>query len=543
LEEPGVGFKEACIQPRTVNTCALVVFGLIAIAPACHMLVRSVWQQGGMTLQPYLDVFGDVRQAGLLVRSLCIALGASLIATVLGVCQALLLVRVQLPIKRVWRRIYLLPLCIPPHVHAIALIYICGETGSLNRLLTQLFQTQTPVLNIYTPFWAAAVLAVAYHPFVTLMAYSGLLSADHRLEEAARQYHPGIRVLGRVTLPLLMPHIFSGTVFVFIFSFFNYGVPSLLRVHTYPVEIFAQFSAYYNEPAATALASPVIVVALVLLALQRLVMKERSYVVIDSSRRPSAAFHLGRVQPAATAFLTLIAGVGILSPLAVLAMNTQAIATFAVVWRNAGREIITTTVLSLTAATAMAVLAYVLGGLQRKQRGRRGLWLDLLLFTPLAIPATVLGIGLIYLWNRPLTQLIYGGAIILIIAYTARFIPLVLQAVIAGMRQVGPELLEAATLYQGKWRKRALKIDIPLSLPGLMAGWAIAFILCMGELGVTLLVIPPGMGTLSLKIYNLMHYGANQMVAALSIILIGLNLLVAASAVFFVGKIGRRGLG
>jgi iron(III) transport system permease protein len=496
-----------------------------------------------MTLQPYLDVFGDARQAGLLLRSLYIALGASLIATVLGVCQALLLVRVQLPMKRIWRRIYLLPLCIPPHVHAIALIYICGETGSLNCLLTQMFQTATPVLNIYTALWAAVVLALAYHPFVTLMAYSGLLSTDHRLEEAARQYHSGPRVLRRVTLPLLMPHIFSGTVFVFIFSFFNYGVPSLLRVHTYPVEIFAQFSAYYNEPAATALASPVIVVALVLLAFQRLVMKERSYVVIDSSRRPSIAFHLGRLQHAATAFLALIAAVGILSPLVVLAMNTQTMATFAAVWRNAGREILTTTVLSLTAATAMAVLAYVLGGLQREQRGRRGLWLDVLLFTPLAIPATVLGIGLIYLWNRPLTQLIYGGAVILIIAYTARFIPLVLQAVFAGMRQVGPGLLEAATLYQGKWRKRVLKIDIPLSLPGLMAGWGIAFILCMGELGVTLLVIPPGMGTLSLKIYNLMHYGANQMVAALSIILIGLNLLVAASAVFFVGKIGRRGLG
>ena len=58
------------------------------------------------------------------------------------------------------------------------------------------------------------------------------------------------------------------------------------------------------------------------------------------------------------------------------------------------------------------------------------------------------------------------------------------------------------------------------------AGWIIAFILCMGELGSTLLVIPPGNGTISLKIYTLMHYGANEVVAALSLILIGINMIV-----------------
>ena len=85
-------------------------------------------------------------------------------------------------------------------------------------------------------------------------------------------------------------------------------------------------------------------------------------------------------------------------------------------------------------------------------------------------------------------------------------------------------------------------IDAPLCLPGLVAGWSIAFILCMGELGTTLLVIPPGMGTLSLKIYTLMHYGASQMVAALSYILICINLAVAACAVWGAGRFGRAAL-
>jgi iron(III) transport system permease protein len=57
--------------------------------------------------------------------------------------------------------------------------------------------------------------------------------------------------------------------------------------------------------------------------------------------------------------------------------------------------------------------------------------------------------------------------------------------------------------------------------------WIIVFIFSMGELGATLLVIPPGMGTISLKIYTLMHYGAGALVAALAIILVVVNLMIS----------------
>jgi iron(III) transport system permease protein len=227
----------------------------------------------------------------------------------------------------------------------------------------------------------------------------------------------------------------------------------------------------------------------------------------------------------------------------VLALQAKNAAVFAAVWRSAGREIVFTTGLSLVAATVIAVLAYLLGGTQWGPRKKRYPLLDLFYDAPLALPATVLGIGLIYVWNRPATQFIYGGAVILVIAYAARFVPFSLQAVAAGMRQIGPDLREASRLYQGAWWKRTLAVDIPLCLPALVAAWSIAFILCMSELGATLLVIPPGMGTIALKIYNLMHYGANQMVAALSIVLIAVNLLIAALAALCARRLGWTGGG
>jgi iron(III) transport system permease protein len=206
------------------------------------------------------------------------------------------------------------------------------------------------------------------------------------------------------------------------------------------------------------------------------------------------------------------------------------------VWQSASREIIATTLLSIVSATVITALSYLLGGALGSRDGRLNGGLDLFCFAPLALPATVMGIGIIYVWNRPATQMVYTSAAILVIVYAARFVPFSLRAVVAGMQQIGPAMRDAAMLYQRQWVRRLLKIELPLSMPGLIAGWCMAFILCMSELGATLLVVPAGMGTISLKIYTLMHYGANQMVAALSLFLVMINLLIAAGGALVITR-------
>lgn len=68
---------------------------------------------------------------------------------------------------------------------------------------------------------------------------------------------------------------------------------------------------------------------------------------------------------------------------------------------------------------------------------------------------------------------------------------------------------------------------MPLIRPGLAAAWIVCFLFSMGEVGMTLLVIPPGLETLSIKIYNLLHYGVGQLTSALCVILILLAVAVS----------------
>ena len=49
------------------------------------------------------------------------------------------------------------------------------------------------------------------------------------------------------------------------------------------------------------------------------------------------------------------------------------------------------------------------------------------------------------------------------------------------------------------------------------AGAGMALVLAMGELSASLLVLPPGVTTISVRIFQLLHYGVDDRVAALAL--------------------------
>ena len=113
----------------------------------------------------------------------------------------------------------------------------------------------------------------------------------------------------------------------------------------------------------------------------------------------------------------------------------------------------------------------------------------------------------------------------IVLGYMAHFIPFTIRAVYANLQQLNPRLEEIAWLATNNKVRIITRITLPLLKNGLITGFFISFILAMSELGVTLLIMPPGMETIPIKIYNFMHYGAEAMVAALCIILLVLQLL------------------
>ena len=505
----------------------LALFCVVAILPVALLLVKSLFVEGILTPGHYLDVYSESRPFSLLLRSIIMAAGATCLSLLFGVPFAFFLARCDFYGKRLCSFLYLVPLFIPPHIHALSWMYLCGEKGLFNRWLMSVIHLDAPLFNLYSVTGAVVILFLSYFPLMVLLTLTGLSGIDRRLEESAGFQHPPFTVLRKITLPLISPYILSGSVFVFIFSFFNYGIPSMLRIPSYPGEIFTRFSAFYDEAGAAALSMPLILIAFILLSFQGKYLKNKMYIAINSGRQSISSSSLSGKRKFITAYVYGILLVVVFLPIASLLLQAGSAASYKMALKTSFSEIKTTLSVAAAAATCTSILAFFLVSYIEKVSPRRQHVYELLTFTPFAFPGIFFGIGLIYLWNTPSTQLIYGSTAILVIACIARFIPFAIQILSSRLKQIDSSLHEVACFCKSGFLKRWFCIDFPLMRQGIVVCWIITFIFCTGELGASLLVMPPGYGTVSLKIYSLMHYGAGPLVAALALILISVNLVVS----------------
>jgi iron(III) transport system permease protein len=212
-------------------------------------------------------------------------------------------------------------------------------------------------------------------------------------------------------------------------------------------------------------------------------------------------------------------------PLVVLAIGAGTWHTLAGSVTSARSEIFFSFLIAGAAAVAslplgLAAARYLL----RHDRQGRLWWF--LVTAPLAVPAPLVGIGLISIWNRPWLGAVYGSCLMPVLASLARFAPLAALALLARLRRTDPLLIDAARVFHTRLLKTWLRVRIPLLLPGLMAACGVVFVLAAGELGATLIVAPPGQATLTMKIYTYLHYGASETVAGLCLTMAALALLL-----------------
>ncbi len=160
-----------------------------------------------------------------------------------------------------------------------------------------------------------------------------------------------------------------------------------------------------------------------------------------------------------------------------------------------------------------------------------------------ALPGTVIGIGLISLWNRPWTNFIYSTPMIVILGYLAKYTALTSRISVTQLAQIPPSMEEAARIAGAGWFRRIALIVAPLARRGLMAGWLVGYIFSLRDVGITMLVYPAGQETLPVRISTLMANGSPQLIAALCMVMITATLLPAGVMWLIPGVIKKEVIG
>lgn len=506
-------------------------FALVSLLPIAALAVA--WLGGGL---PSLALaVPSARTLGLLANSLGLALAVAILAALIGTGLAIYIHSGSDRWRRLVHHAYLLPLLIPPYIHALAWMAIAGRRQVLEQAIGLAIGPDRFALSAYGFVPTVAVLVFAFAPIVTLLTLVGLEAIEPELVEQACLLRPSWPVACRILLPLVAPSALAGAGLVFVLSLLEYGVPSLLQFNVYVMEVYASFSQDNDPVRAVAVAGALVLASATTLAGVQWGLKTnplrgqpRRFPPLDTEQWPSLA--RTAVQWAVAALFLSVIG-----PVAVLLFRTGAPAAFVAALPPAARDIaLTLAVATAAASVATPIAVLTASALVRSKRLGASGWL--LCTLPLAVPAPLTGIALIYVGNQPWLDWGHGTPLLLVLAHMARLLPFAVFAAAAQVRRIDPALLEAVSLHNVGWWRRTLRVHAPLLAPAVMLSWLVMFVLSLGELGASLMVAPPGQATLPMRIYNLMHYGATESVAALSLMMLAVAAVTGAIAI----GLGRR---
>jgi putrescine transport system permease protein len=182
-----------------------------------------------LNLGNYLRMVVDSFYGSGALTSLWIAVTATVCCLVLGYMIAYGITRVPQRNQLILLLLVILPFWTSFLVRVYAWMGILAKDGLLNQLLLYLGLISEPKSFLYTNFSVLIGMVYCYLPFMILPIYAVLDKIDDVYLEAAYDLgcSPG-RAFWRVTFPLSLPGIFSGTALVFIPALGEFVIPELL---------------------------------------------------------------------------------------------------------------------------------------------------------------------------------------------------------------------------------------------------------------------------------------------------------------------------
>ena len=455
----------------------------------------------------------DARQWGLLVNTAGLGVGTAVVATAIGAPLGLLLARASLPYKALLRVALAAPLLLPPYVVALAWTYLASNRG----VLATVAGYDALAAWTYSLPAAVLVLGLVLYPLSMLATEVALRRIDGRLEEAALMVAGPRGVFWRITVPLVAPGIMAAALVIFVLAVSEFGVPGVLRVRVYTTEIFTAFAALYDPGRAALLALPLLALCLAVAVVAVALLGDRFVSARRGADTPGALRFERSHSFLAGITVVLVTALGL--PMAVLAREALNSRSIVAVIGGSGEAIANSLRLATLGASAVIGIALWLGYARARASGRVGRLTDIGLVVLFAVPGTLVGVGLIDVWNRPgPLGRVYGTDTMLVLAYLARLLPVAVLALAASGRTVPMSHEEAAAVGGAGWLRTVWRIVIPQMRLGLVAAWLIAFVLAFGELGVSILVAPPGETTLPIRIYTIIANAPSSSVAVLALL-------------------------
>jgi iron(III) transport system permease protein len=504
-----------------------------------------------------LDNFGGLFQfPQILLNTLTVSLAATVMALLFGFVMAWILSRTNVPGRRLFEQLMIMPYYLTPLLGALAWGLLgAPESGFINEIWRAL-GGRGYLIDINTAYGIAWVMALFEGSVAFVMIAAVMKSMDPAFEEASQIIGASrIRTMLRITLPLVAPGVLGAAIFVFAEMLGSFAVALVLGLPSrYYVVTTAIYQLVQQYPpkiqTAAAMGVSLFAVMFVMLFVYRRIVMAGSYVTITGKAFRPRVIDVGPLRLVLLGICVLYLFAAVALPLVTLLYaSLQKIAVIfpaAENWTldnfrtamsmNAVRSALGNSLLlgfgtATIGVLLMGLLAWVI---YRSRLPGSGL-IEYVVMFPQAVPRLVFAFGLMWAWVVfPIP--IYGTIWLLLIAYLTVFLPLGVRTIAGVMLQIDKSLEECAQMCGASWAFRMRTVTVPLLRPGLIAAWLLLFIASIRELGASILLMGPHSKVITPSIVESWFGTSSELTAALALI----QTLVVALAIIVLIAVTRR---
>lgn len=478
-----------------------------------------------------------------------------LVSVPLGSVLAWLMIRTDLPGKKILGLLVTVPYMIPSWTKALAwLAMFRNSTSGANGFLAGL-GIPVPDWLAYGPIAIVLCMSMHYYAFSYIMVSGALRSINSELEEMGEiQGASKAQILRHITLPLILPSVLSATVMTISKSIGTYGVPANLGNRIGYYTLATKMRTFIDQgPQAVGYAMSIVLVllaALIIFSNQRIVGVRKSYATVSGKGGRATLMQLGKAKKPLMVFLMVFLFLAMVVPFFVLIMETFQITTgagygldnltlynwigkageidkytnYVGIFRNPNffSAFWNTIRLTLIASILTAICGQFLGYISSRGRGKwYGDLTEQMVFVPYLMSGIAFSTMYFSMFSRPhlggLMPSLYGTFTLIVLTSVVKHFPFASKSGTANMLSISVELEEAADIAGASFWKRMSSIIVPLAKNGFISGFMLTFISIAKELDLIIIMMTPTTQTMSYLAFTYSQDGYNQMSDAVSV--------------------------
>ena len=475
----------------------------------------------------------------LLINTFWLALGVVSGTTLLGVSLAWLTAVCEFPGRKLFSWALLLPLAVPAYVTAFVVLGLFDFTGPVQSAFRSWLGPDAWFPEVRGRMGVITVMVLAFYPYVYLLARNAFLTQGKRSLEASQSLGLN-RTQGffRVALPMARPWIAGGVMLALMETLADFGTVAVFNYDTFTTAIYKTWFGMFSLPAASQLASLLLVIVFALIVMEQQIRIRMRYAEVKQSARADRIALSGWRSATATALASGTLFFAFLLPIGQLIIWAANSLVQDLDSRYLGflwHSLLLSTLAALLTCTVALLLVYATRR-HPDAATRNAVRIATLGY---ALPGTVLAVGMfvplasldnwigevtLQLFQIETGLMIQGTLVIMLLAYLTRFLAVSHSPIDSAMQRITSSIDEASMSMGINGWMMLRRVHLPILKSGIFTAGALVFVDVMKEMPITLMTRPFGWDTLSVRIFEMTSEGAWEQAAlpAVALVISGL---------------------